>query len=239
MLRVSGKLWVAGWGAVKENGPTSGILKEVSLPVLTAKKCKALVDDPNMYTKKVICTGYAEGGQDACQGDSGGPLFHVNGGQQILVGVVSWGEGCARKNSPGIFTKVAFYLDWMKSTMQAGGRLLLFTICFLTLEAYCLLRLLISWQFTGRAIIGGTQSMLRGKPARYKYPSMAVLKRDGVYVCVATIIHKEWVITPASCITSKRPADYQITAGEYDLKKYEDSEQTVTAKTIIVHDGFK
>ena len=121
MKLLPGKLWVAGWGAVKESGPTAGILKEVSLPIIGAKKCKQLVDDPSFYTKKCICTGYPEGGQDACQGDSGGPLFHVNGGQQILVGVVSWGEGCARKNSPGVFSRVSYYLNWMKSIMSSGG----------------------------------------------------------------------------------------------------------------------
>ena len=89
-------------------------------------------------------------------------------------------------------------------------------------------------------MIGGAKvSMLRGKSVGHKYPQMAILKRDGTFVCVANIVHKEWVITPASCITSKRAADYQIIAGLSDLKKYEESEQTVTAKEIIIHDGFK
>jgi trypsin len=59
-------------------------------------------------TENALC---AEGGNkyDSCQGDSGGPLIikGENSTTDVLVGVVSWGFGCATAISeifPGVYS---------------------------------------------------------------------------------------------------------------------------------------
>lgn len=67
----------------------------------------------NPVTERMICAGNLEGGQDACQGDSGGPLV-ING---TLIGVTSWGKGCARPGFPGVFTRVPALRAWIDSVV--------------------------------------------------------------------------------------------------------------------------
>ncbi|XP_063244258.1 uncharacterized protein LOC134543278 [Bacillus rossius redtenbacheri] len=110
---------VAGWGRVEEKKPTSGMLRKVAVPIMTEEECKAAGYNETRITQNMICAGYSEGKKDACQGDSGGPL-HIDGekGSLEVVGIVSWGRGCARPNYPGIYTRVANYLDWIDDKLD-------------------------------------------------------------------------------------------------------------------------
>jgi len=99
---------VTGYGAIQEGGPDSPVLKRLGMPILDDSVCGA----PTAYggefqPSSMLCAGFVEGGQDACQGDSGGPLTVAVDGGHRLVGLVSWGHGCARANKPGVYTRVA------------------------------------------------------------------------------------------------------------------------------------
>lgn len=63
-----------------------------------------------------LCAGLPQGGVDACQGDSGGPLISTVSGRARVTGIVSAGEGCARAESPGVYTRVSTYAAWIKKT---------------------------------------------------------------------------------------------------------------------------
>ncbi|WP_083940308.1 S1 family peptidase [Saccharomonospora saliphila] len=96
---------VLGWGRLYENGPKPGSLRSARVPVVSDATCAGIYRSFDSDT--MVCAGYEEGGTDACQGDSGGPL--VVGG--TVIGVVSWGDGCAEPNRPGVYTRVAAYAD--------------------------------------------------------------------------------------------------------------------------------
>lgn len=97
-------LTVSGWGTLEEDGFSPDQLQAVDVPFVTDANCKAnygiYVDVSTMF-----CAG--EAGKDSCQGDSGGPITRDFGGGPVLVGIVSWGIGCAQPRCPGVYTRVA------------------------------------------------------------------------------------------------------------------------------------
>ncbi|KAM6073099.1 coagulation factor XI-like isoform 1-T1 [Theristicus caerulescens] len=104
--------WVTGWGFRKEKGHVEDILQKATVPLMSKEECQARYRKRRIGDK-VICAGYDEGGRDACKGDSGGPLSCRHEEVWYLVGITSWGEGCARPRQPGVYTKVAEYSDWI------------------------------------------------------------------------------------------------------------------------------
>ncbi|KAL3479647.1 trypsin-like cysteine/serine peptidase domain-containing protein [Aspergillus californicus] len=103
MLGEGNQCNLTGWGYTKEMGQQlSPVLQTVTIPVINQEKCVQAYRDTKPVTGSMFCAGYLEGGTDSCQGDSGGPL--VSDGK--LVGIVSWGSGCARKGFPGVYASV-------------------------------------------------------------------------------------------------------------------------------------
>ena len=68
----------------------------------------------------LLCAGHPQGGRDACRGDSGGALLlqDLRTLTWTAVGVVSSGHGCGRREFPGLYTRLASYLDWIEEVSQ-------------------------------------------------------------------------------------------------------------------------
>ncbi|QPF82268.1 serine protease [Bradyrhizobium genosp. L] len=110
---------VSGWGAVVAYGAMTDRLLKADVPVVDNDTCNR--DAYNGDVKiGMLCAGYREGGVDACQGDSGGPLMAKVSGVPTLIGVVSWGRGCALRLKYGVYTRVTSYAGWLKSATGIG-----------------------------------------------------------------------------------------------------------------------
>ncbi|XP_008436768.1 transmembrane protease serine 3 isoform X1 [Poecilia reticulata] len=110
--------WISGWGTTKENGESSVVLRSATIPLISTKTCNQADVYKGLISPWMICAGYLEGGIDACQGDSGGPLACEDSSVWKLVGVTSWGTGCAEVNKPGVYARVTKALSWIRLQIE-------------------------------------------------------------------------------------------------------------------------
>uniref|UniRef100_A0A8C9FE76 Transmembrane serine protease 5 n=1 Tax=Pavo cristatus TaxID=9049 RepID=A0A8C9FE76_PAVCR len=97
--------WVSGWGYTRPD--------QALVPLISTQRCNSSCMYAGELTARMLCAGYPQGKIDACQGDSGGPLVCQDELAWRLVGIVSWGRGCAQPNRPGVYTNVAQLLPWV------------------------------------------------------------------------------------------------------------------------------
>ncbi|XP_030418125.1 serine protease 33-like [Gopherus evgoodei] len=120
--------WVTGWGDIRtgESLPAPRTLQEVQVSLIDVETCNDLYSKPitgspgsRPIKDGMVCAGYPEGGKDSCQGDSGGPLVCSQAGSWFLIGIVSWGDGCALPYRPGVYTQVSAYSDWIQQQLPS------------------------------------------------------------------------------------------------------------------------
>ncbi|XP_064110506.1 venom serine protease Bi-VSP-like [Macrobrachium nipponense] len=104
---------VAGWGAVSYQGPVSPVLQQVRVPVWSNADCNNAYEQP--INDNMVCAANPRGGQDSCQDDSGGPLMVQVNAKWVVIGLVSFGTRCAEPGTPGVYTRVNAFLDWIRN----------------------------------------------------------------------------------------------------------------------------
>lgn len=114
----SGRATVTGFGFLEEGGKGTSEMRATQVLILPNSICHQSYSsfDPTI----MLCAGWPQGGHDACQGDSGGPLVQKQPltDTSVLVGIVSFGKGCARQDSPGVYTRVSAYIDWIENRIN-------------------------------------------------------------------------------------------------------------------------
>mmetsp|Transcript_10125 Transcript_10125/g.14737 ORF Transcript_10125/g.14737 Transcript_10125/m.14737 type:complete len:463 (-) Transcript_10125:59-1447(-) len=112
-------LWPIGFGKT-ETGSVSTKLLHVNVNYVKQETCNTNYEDNYGYDDStdrifdsMMCA--ADTDQDACQGDSGGPLFDSE--NKALVGVTSWGNGCAEAGFPGVYARISEEIVWIKSVI--------------------------------------------------------------------------------------------------------------------------
>lgn len=105
---------VSGWGRLAAGGDLPSTLRWAEVPIVDDTTCAspAWYGD-RFFAPAMVCAGYPQGGIDTCQGDSGGPMWR----DDLQVGIVSWGIGCAQPNQPGVYTRLARYEPWVAATV--------------------------------------------------------------------------------------------------------------------------
>ncbi|XP_004577830.1 mannan-binding lectin serine protease 1 isoform X3 [Ochotona princeps] len=111
---------VSGWGKqFLQRFPET--LMEIEIPIVNHHICQEAYAQINKkVTRDMICAGEKEGGKDACTGDSGGPMVTLDKekGQWYLVGTVSWGEGCGKKDRYGVYSYIYHNKDWIQKVTR-------------------------------------------------------------------------------------------------------------------------
>ena len=100
-----------GFGATNEGGGITNTLMQVDVNIVPFSTCDAQYSSP-IHNPSMVCAGVPGGGKDACQGDSGGPLLTPD---NKIVGVVSFGVGCARASHAGVYARVSTVSTWIKN----------------------------------------------------------------------------------------------------------------------------
>nr|XP_027218652.1 transmembrane protease serine 9-like isoform X3 [Penaeus vannamei] len=228
---------ITGWGAQQEGGSTSGTLFEVTVPTMTNTECNTKYG--GSITDNMICAGIPEGGKDSCQGDSGGPMVVEENGKWKLVGVVSWGYGCARPERPGVYARVTQYLQWISDTTTGvcvDGSAPAPTNAPTPAPTSDPNSDCPGCGQVNRAnrIVGGVETEVN------EYPWMVSLVDGSGYYhfCGGSIISSQWVVTAAHCAVGMTTSDY-VLVGDHNL--YSGSEansQWMQIAEIVNHPSY-
>ncbi|XP_013769974.1 transmembrane protease serine 9 [Pundamilia nyererei] len=246
--------WVTGWGNIGEGVslPSPQNLMEVEVPVVGNRKCNCNYGVGSI-TDNMICAGFSAGGKDSCQGDSGGPMVSKQSGRWIQAGVVSFGEGCARPNLPGVYTRVSQYQTWINSQIsfnQPGFMMFTSTGTNSDFSVSCTGLTPVptttptttttpSTTTTTPVVCGQAPRNSRnmGGPSVVagSWPWMASLQKNGSHVCDGSLVALDSVLSNANCFSSSPVAsEWTVVLGRLKLNGSNPFEVTLNVTNITL-----
>ncbi|KAK9505043.1 hypothetical protein O3M35_009193 [Rhynocoris fuscipes] len=109
---------ILGYGVLESNGEEPCIIQRGDIEIFSRTECLHSKVGVISNFKTMICAGTKSFDVDACQGDSGGPLFYLHRDKHYIVGITSFGIGCAQPRSPGVYTFVPSFISWIESKIR-------------------------------------------------------------------------------------------------------------------------
>lgn len=236
---------ITGWGTTSENGSLANTLQMVEVPLTTPEKCRRTYGQ-SQITDQMICAGTDQGGLDSCQGDSGGPMVYKHNNQWMLLGVVSWGAGCARPGTPGVYARVSEFTEWI--TTNSG------VISEITSgetnptdpvtekpdavtdapvnndENQICGRASLNPRNINELIVGGATAIDGA------YPWQVSLRRsaNGNHFCGGSIISNRWIVTAAHCVQEGQT--YYVRTG-LQLRS-DQPDQNIRTRSVVRHESY-
>ncbi|XP_029979841.1 granzyme E-like [Sphaeramia orbicularis] len=110
-----------GWGLTTANGAVgSDVLKEATERLQFNQECGSERKWSKYFNETtMLCTTFNKKTGGICQGDSGGPLVCNKTPQGITAFTAE--KQCDNPKYPHVFTKVSFYIPWIKQMMKRYG----------------------------------------------------------------------------------------------------------------------
>jgi secreted trypsin-like serine protease len=210
---------IAWWYCDGFVNPMPSVLQVGKVQMINRDDCNQAYNNGQSTQIGASSVCAASPGVDSCQGDSGGPLVL----DDVQVGVVSWGYGCADADYPGVYADVGYFQDWLAETVSSG----------------------ITFKSAAEPAIG---KIINGEDAvRGAYPWMASFSDVG---CGASLIAPGWVLSAAHCFadsvrelgeldTRTNFGDVYVGLHEYDSNS--GNSQTWEKRTIagvLVHKNY-
>uniref|UniRef100_UPI003AAD242F polyserase-2-like n=1 Tax=Centroberyx gerrardi TaxID=166262 RepID=UPI003AAD242F len=241
--------WVTGWGNIGSGVPLPSPqdLQEVEVPIVGNRQCNCDYGVGSI-TSNMICAGLRAGGRDSCQGDSGGPMMSKQDSRWIQSGIVSFGQGCAQPEFPGVYARVSQYQTWINSQISSsrpGFVTFRSTGTDSDLSVTCPglppppstapPTTTASPVFCGNAplnprIGGGSLVATAGV-----WPWMASLQKNGTHVCGGTLVAVDYVLSSASCFSSSPNAsEWTVILGRLKQNGSNPFEVTLTVTNITM-----
>ncbi|CAN7975706.1 unnamed protein product [Ixodes persulcatus] len=104
---------IAGWGRLNVSKKFSFFIVSKFVTVPRFLFCIYKIYAGNDFNKKLMFCAYG-GYTDACSGDSGAPvLSQAEDGRFFIVGIISYGVGCAVDGRPAVYARVSTYAPWI------------------------------------------------------------------------------------------------------------------------------
>ncbi|KAL7063872.1 hypothetical protein AAHC03_04622 [Spirometra sp. Aus1] len=111
-----------GWGCACATCPPEMYMQVLQIPIIAPQVCRKMYKAPiNLTEAKEFCAGFFKANTGICPGDSGGPLVCEHSGQKLLAGIVSATHAKKPESYPAVFTRVSYFVDWVRSVIQEDG----------------------------------------------------------------------------------------------------------------------